>query len=49
MHRGWLRARQVVLESDPPETDIGPMKKRYTEEQTAGFLREADEGLRFNV
>ena len=25
--------------------EIGPMKKRYTEEQIIGFLREADAGL----
>ena len=27
------------------ETEIGPMKKRYSEEQIIGFLREADAGL----
>ena len=25
--------------------EIGPMKRRYTEEQIIGFLREADAGL----
>ncbi len=28
-----------------PEKEIGPMKKRYSEEQIIGFLREADAGL----
>jgi putative transposase len=28
--------------------EIGPMKKRYTEEQIIGFLREADAGLPIN-
>ena len=35
----------MVLESDQPEMEIGPMKKRYTEEQIVGFFREADAGL----
>jgi putative transposase len=38
-------SQQVVLESDQPEMEIGLMKKRYTEEQIIGFLREADAGL----
>ena len=33
----------ISLESDQPEMEIGPMKKRYTEEQIVGFLREADQ------
>ncbi len=35
----------VVLESGQPEKEIGPMKKRFTEEQIIGLLREADTGL----
>ena len=37
--------RQRLAENDHLETEIGPMKKRYTEEQIIGFLREADAGL----
>jgi putative transposase len=32
-------------EFDQPEMEIGPMTKRYTEEQIIGFLREADAGM----
>lgn len=35
----------MTLEFDQPETEIGPMKKRYADEQIIGFLREADAGL----
>jgi hypothetical protein len=33
------------LEFDQPEKEIGPMKRRLTEEQIIGFLREADSGI----
>jgi putative transposase len=33
------------LEFDQSEKEIGPMKRRFTEGQIIGFLREADAGL----
>ena len=37
--------RFEILGQGQPEMEIGPMKKRYTEEQIIGFLRDADAGL----
>jgi transposase len=37
--------RGEILGLGQPEKEIEPMKKRFTEEQIIGFLREADAGL----